>query len=283
MNRISTLILTSLCCSAFVAAQEPSPRGEQPAEPATGRATPAAAERDGEAAERPKLVELGQKLPRPISLPNIDGEVTRSGSLLGRIVVVNFWSITCPIMKGWESRLSAIHSEYSDKDVAFLMINSNAANGEIGDAEPKEPDGEPYAKIRNFLAKNELPYEVLVDQDGSIARLFQAKTTPHIYVFDKTGTLVYRGAIDDDANGKKAEDERQNHLRDVLDALLADEKVEPYETRQVGCAIKPARAKVDGAERGDAGRDGSRAKRGRSEAGGEEAGRGGPERRSGGR
>src|SRR5690606_4021716 len=105
-------------------------------------------------------------------------------------------------------------------------------NGEIGDAEPKEPDGKPYSKIRSFLAKNELPYEVLVDQDGSIARLFQAKTTPHVYVFDKTGTLVYRGAIDDDANGKKAEDERQNHLRDVLDALLADDKVEPYETRQ---------------------------------------------------
>ncbi|MGA1523469.1 MAG: redoxin domain-containing protein [Planctomycetota bacterium] len=187
--------------------------------------------------EKPKLLELGGKLPGSLSLADIDGAAVRSQSLRGKVVVVNFWSFTCPIMKGWEPRLKAIHDEYTDREVVFLMVNSNVGNGEIGDGEPAKEGDKPYAKIRGYLSENELPYRVLVDHGSKIADVFQAKTTPDVYVFDPEGVLVYRGLIDDDPRGNKGEKATQ-HLRVVLEQLLAGEKVEPKATTPIGCGIK---------------------------------------------
>jgi hypothetical protein len=125
------------------------------------------------------------------------------------------------------------------------MINSNEGNGEIADRKA-EGDKKPYQKIRDYLAKNELPYEVLVDHDSIVAGRFDAKTTPHVYVFDKDAKLVYRGLIDDDARGDKG-DAATHHLRDTLDTLLLGRMVKPSETRPHGCSIKkPAGARGRG-------------------------------------
>lgn len=191
--------------------------------------------------KKPVVLELGKQLPVPVALPDIDGTVHRSAQFAERVVVVNFWSTTCPIMRGWEGRLAAIQREYAGKGVVFLMVNSNESNREIDDGEPTEEGVKPYAKIRRYLADHELPYTVLVDHQSTIADLFGAKTTPDLFVFDTTGTLVYRGLIDDDSSGRKGEKATQ-FLRPVLDQLLAGEKVEPSETTPMGCGIKRPRA-----------------------------------------
>lgn len=221
-------LLVSLSIAALVSAPA---LAQDPPKPQPAK------EQEKQEEKKPQLLEIGKTLPRAIALPDIDGNQVRSQQFRDRIVVVNFWSITCPIMKGWESRLAAIQEEYGEKGVAFLMINSNEGNGEIGDKEPAEEGDKPYQKIRDHLAAKELPYRVLVDHGSEIADLFQAKTTPDIYVFDKEGTLVYRGLIDDDPRGNKGE-KRVEYLRDVLDKLLAGEAVEPMETSPIGCGIK---------------------------------------------
>jgi peroxiredoxin len=234
-----TLVLAALAAAPVLAQTPPAPAPVPAQDPQQ--------DPEGKEKAKPVLLELGKTLPKPIALPDIDGEVHRSQQYAGKVVVVNFWSTTCPIMKGWESRYAAIHRAYAEQGVVFLTINSNEGNGEIGDREPKKEGDLPYQKIRDHLKAHELPYEVLVDHQSQVADLFQARTTPDIFVFDSKGVLVYRGLIDDDPRGDKGE-KTTHHLKTVLDALLAGEAVEPLATKPIGCGIKrPAAA--DGGRR----------------------------------
>ena len=234
MNRILALVTIAAALTTASTAQEKEPPARQ--EKSQKAALDAAA-------EKAPVVALGKKVTGKIVLADIDGEEHELFDLEDKITVVNFWSITCPIMQGWEDRMSAIHEQYSKKGVQFVTINSNVANGEIAEGDVEEGE-KPYAKIRDYLKKNELPYTVLVDKGSKVADVFKAKTTPDIFVFDKEGVLVYRGLIDDDARGSKGEKAKQ-YLRTTLDAVLAGEKVEASETKPQGCNIKRPRKASD--------------------------------------
>jgi thiol-disulfide isomerase/thioredoxin len=237
MSRILTAALAGALVLVPLTAQE------QGAE-ATPKKAPPAADKAA-AAKEPEALQLGAVVDAAIALPDLDGRTYSTKDFAGRITVVNFWSTTCPIMRGWEGTLKKIVGDYADKGVTFLMINSNEGNGEIADRKA-EKDKQPYQKIRDYLAKNELPYTVLVDHDSIVAGRFDAKTTPHVFVFDKEAKLVYRGLIDDDARGDEGE-EATHHLRDTLDTLLLGRLVKPTETRPHGCSIKkPAGARGRG-------------------------------------
>lgn len=189
---------------------------------------------------------------RKLGLKDIDGKDLSVRALGGKTVVVNFWATRCPVQRGYEKRLAKIVADYEKKGVVFLMVNSNAMNGELSkDAvkgrapdEPTEKELEKsYPEIRATLRKHELPYRVIVDDESKLANLFGAKTTPDIFVFDAKRTFVYRGAIDDDQRGRKVD---ETYLTDVLDTLLDPKKtMKAYETPSVGCSIKrPKKAKV---------------------------------------
>ena len=81
-------------------------------------------------------------------------------------------------------------------------------------------------------------YPILTDFDGKIGHLYGAKTTPHMSVIDKKGTLVYEGAIDDDSRGGKSPSERMNYVATALDQLLAGETVATPRTKAYGCSVK---------------------------------------------
>ncbi len=236
---MKALLTTSLsfCLAAPLFAQE---GGKEPAKPA-----PAAAEK----AEAPKKLQLGQRLNGETTLLDIDGKPQNAHDLLGTITVVNFYSIKCPIQAAWDTRLALIQKDFEGQGVVFLHIDSNAT--EIGEAPPRvEGDAKPYANIRDHLKAKDLPFRVFVDHGNKIADVFEAKTTPHVYVFGKDGKLVYKGLVDDDQKDRNA-DNRQNHLRDVLGKLTKGEKVEPFATKEEGCSIKRTKAAPAGADKGD--------------------------------
>ena len=187
----------------------------------------------------PKVLKLGAKVGGDIVLNDIDGKAWKTAGLPGHLTVVTFWSITCPIMAGWEGTLSKIQTDYADKGVDFVIINSNEGNGEIGDREPAG-DAAAYQKIRDHLKKKHLPYRVLPDHQSLVAERFGALTTPDVFVFNKDAELVYRGLIDDDLRGDKGET-ATHYLRDVLDTLLLGKFVRPSETKPHGCGIKKPR------------------------------------------
>jgi peroxiredoxin len=192
----------------------------------------------------PKVLELGQRPSGDITMTDLDGKSVRAKDLMGKIVVVNFYSIQCPIQRDWDARLAEIQGKHQKEDVVFLHINSN--HTEIGkEPEAAKPDSKPYAKVRKHLEDNKFPFRVLLDHGNKIADLFGARTTPHIYVFNRQGQLVYRGLVDDDQKNRNP-DSRNNYLNDVLDKLSQNKEFEPFANKEVGCSIKRVNANEGG-------------------------------------
>ncbi|MCA8965774.1 MAG: redoxin domain-containing protein [Planctomycetes bacterium] len=227
MQFFSKLVSFS-CLAAVLAAQDPTPvpaPAKKPPEP-----QPAVE------ASAPKTLALGQRLDGKLTLLDIDGKPQKAHDLMGQITVVNFWSLQCPVQADWNNRLADLQKQYGAKGVTFLHIDSNVK--EIDDGPSTVEEGtKPYAKIRAALEQKKLPFRMLVDPGNKVADVFEAKTTPHIYVFGKDGRLIYRGLVDDDQKDRN-KDSRNNYLADTLDKLLADEKVEPFSTKETGCSIK---------------------------------------------
>jgi thiol-disulfide isomerase/thioredoxin len=173
---------------------------------------------------------LGDKIDGSIALRDIDGKLHELKSYRGKILVLDFWSVRCPWSIGYEERFKAFHEKHVGKDLAFLAINPN--HTEV-DAEAKDP----YALIRKYVKEQKLPYPILIDEGNVIADRFDARTTPHVFVIDAAGKLVYRGSLDDDPKGERGE-EATPFLANVIAELRAGKEVSVPETRPKGCSIK---------------------------------------------
>ncbi|MFO1077191.1 MAG: redoxin domain-containing protein [Planctomycetota bacterium] len=238
-------------------AQEPAKETPPPAEKPR--------QQDGKP-DAPKTLQLGARVDGKTTLADIDGNTVTAHEFMGKVTVISFYSIQCPIQAAWDSRLAQIQKDFAADGVVFLHIDSNVS--EIGEAPPQaEGDAKPYANIRDHLKAKGLPFRVLVDHGNKVADLFDARTTPHVYVFGKDGKLVYKGLVDDDQKDRHAAD-RNNYLRDVLGKLLKDEKVEPFATKEQGCSIKRVGAGGAGGRSGRGGGRGSSGGRGGNEGGG---------------
>jgi len=224
------------------------------------------------AAEKPapKKLELGQRIDGALTLLDIDGKEQKAMDLMGKVTVVNFYSIQCPVQAQWDERLAQIQKDFAEQGVVFLHIDSNVT--EIGEKAPEQPKADdpeakkPYENVRAHLAEKGLPFRVLVDHGNKVADLFAATSTPHVYVFGVDGKLVYKGLVDDDQRDTK-HDTRTNYLRDVLGKLTKGETVEPSSTRAVGCSIK----RLGGNNRGGGRRPRGEGRR-RGEGGGQRGG-----------
>ena len=79
-------------------------------------------------------------------------------------------------------------------------------------------------------------YQYLVDNKSKLANTFNAKTTPHIFLFDETNKLIYKGSIDN--NYKDRSNVTEFYLKDAMDQMLKNEKIEISSTKAIGCSIK---------------------------------------------
>lgn len=149
----------------------------------------------------------------------------------GKIVVLEWFNPDCPFVKRHHEKLTtmtALETRYRDKGVAWLAINSGA------------PGQQGNGLARNQQARREykMEYPVLIDEPGIVGRQYGAKTTPHMFVIGKDGTVLYAGGIDDDPRGQKSE--RVNFVAAALDEALAGKKIEKARTDPYGCSVKYA-------------------------------------------
>ncbi len=159
------------------------------------------------------------------TLPDTEGNTYEPGGAPATVVV--FTCNHCPYALAWHDRIVALARDYAGRGVRVLAINSN-------DAE-RYPRDSPDA-MRARVQRGEfdgVPY--LRDETQEVARAYDAKTTPDVFVLDAGGVLRYRGAPDGDYD-----DPPQNaaFVRDTLDAVLAGRKPGLAETPPVGCSIK---------------------------------------------
>ncbi len=86
------------------------------------------------------------------------------------------------------------------------------------------------------MKKNDITYPVLMDASGMVGHMYDAKSTPHMFVIDQKGNLAYTGAIDDDPMGSS--DHPRNYVEEAVTSLLKGSAVAVAKTKQYGCSVK---------------------------------------------
>lgn len=133
----------------------------------------------------------------------------------------------CPYALAWHDRIADVASEYEDRGVVTMAINSNDA-----DRYPRDS----YDAMRQRVAADggwPMPY--LHDASQEVARAYGAEKTPDVFVLDGDGALRYRGAPDGDYDDPG---QRAAWLREALDSILGGETPKRAQTKPVGCSIK---------------------------------------------
>lgn len=171
-----------------------------------------------------KAVAIGKEA-SDFELPDAEGKTYRLSDFRGKFVMIHFWSTTCPFVVRYEPRIQQIARDYANKEVTVLAIDSNI--------------NETSEEIQKVAKERGVNYPVLVDRGSKIADDFGAITTPHVYILDRDGKLIYEGSVDDQG---WSEDNpvTKNYVRDVLDALVANQPVPYSKIKTFGCTVKRA-------------------------------------------
>lgn len=166
------------------------------------------------------------------TLTDIDGNVRQLSALKGRTVVLEWTNPECPfVRKHYESgNMPKLQKAATADGVMWLSINSGG-EGQQGDYEK--------AQVEQWQHKlGAAPTAYLRDRDGKVGHLYGARTTPHIFIINPQGTLVYEGAIDSIRSANKADIARAtNYVSATLTALKENRPVEPSATQPYGCGV----------------------------------------------
>ena len=174
----------------------------------------------------------GQKAPS-FTLKDSNGQEHSLSDFKGKYVVLEWVNFDCPFVhKHYSSgNMQRLQRTYTGKGVVWLSVCSSAP-GKQGFFE-----GEDLAK--RIASEQNSSTAYLVDADGQVGQLYGAKATPHMFVINPEGVLLYAGAIDDIASTDKADIAKAtNYVREVLDAALAGRSVDIKTTRAYGCSVK---------------------------------------------
>lgn len=177
-------------------------------------------------------VETGEIAPDFI-LQDVHGVTHELSQYEGKFVVLEWLNPDCPfVIKHYDSyNMQDLQAEFTEEGVIWLSIVSSAS-GKQGSYEPAE-----QAKIN--AEKEGMQTAVLLDTDGSVGRLYDAKTTPHMFVIDQGGMIIYQGAIDSIAGTDPGEiEESENYVRSALYEAMEGEVVSISTTRPYGCSVK---------------------------------------------
>ena len=164
------------------------------------------------------------------NLKGTDGKMHSLDGVKGeKGTAVVFTCNECPFAKGYEDRLIALAKEYQPRGIGFVAINANDAKLVPGDAFE--------FMVKRAQDKN-LPYPYVLDDTQAIATAYGARVTPHVFLLDGSGKLVYRGRVDDSLEQDKV---RQHDFADALEALTTGQPVKVAETKAFGCGVKYAK------------------------------------------
>ncbi len=180
--------------------------------------------------EKYEMLAIGQKAPKAdVRMADISGkQVSLNDIKKENGLLVIFSCNTCPFVLAWEDRYPGLGKQCSKNNIGMVLINSNAKFREGVDSKEE---------MKKHAADKNYNCFYAVDENSEVANAFGAKTTPHVYLFDKNMNLVYRGAIDD-TEGRGDVTPKEMYLQNALDNLAAGKKVNPAETKSVGCSIK---------------------------------------------
>lgn len=158
------------------------------------------------------------------TLTSTTGETVKLSDYSGKIVVLEWANPDCPFVKRhYEAKtMQNLAEKYKAQDVVWLAISSTHFH-----------DND---RLTKWISEAGIAHPVLNDKDGTVGKLYGAKTTPHMFVIDTKGDLVYNGAIDNDASGDMKTP--VNYVDQVLTQLTAGQGVTQEATKPYGCSVK---------------------------------------------
>jgi peroxiredoxin len=199
-------------------------------EAAAQAAEPAAAAAEPQASDKPVI----GKLAPDFTLVDETGKSHSLSEYRGKYVVLEWFNIPCPYVRRHykEQTFDKTIEAVGGDDFVWLAIDTTHDNLPANTLDWKATANE----------NRKVDYPVLQDPNGKVGRLYEAKTTPHMFVIDPQGVLRYMGAIDDDPRGQKAVEERTNYVVDAVKALREGKEIEQSSTTPYGCTVKYAPA-----------------------------------------
>lgn len=174
---------------------------------------------------------VGQPAP-DFSLTDTVGKTVSLSSFKGSLVVLEWNNPGCPfVRKHYQGNLQSLQKTYTGKGVAWLAINSTRDDS---------ADYLPPTQLARWMSEQGAsPTATLMDEDGTVGAAYGARVTPHMYLIDARGVLVYAGGIDSIASARVADIEKAtNYVRQGLDELLAGKPVSKSTSLPYGCSIK---------------------------------------------
>ncbi len=156
-------------------------------------------------------------------------------ALQGKTIVLEWVNFGCPFVKKHYGahNMQALQEKATKDGVVWISVFSSA-EGKEGYQTAKEA-------LADVQKQGAHPTHIVMDPDGTLGKLYDAKTTPHLYVVDKEGTLAYMGAIDDKPSANPDDIKgAKNYVSAALDALAKGEKVADANTKPYGCGVKYA-------------------------------------------
>lgn len=179
-------------------------------------------------------VDVGIDKPAPdFTLKDTHGQEHVLSDYQGKYVVLEWINFGCPfVQKHYNSgNMQKLQKTYAEKDVVWLSICSSAP-GKQGHHSPEEIE----KQLKEWEAA---PTAYLIDEEGTVGRQYGAKTTPHMFIINPEGNLIYAGGIDDIPSTDMDDIEKaKNYVAAALDAAMADKEIADQSTKPYGCSVK---------------------------------------------
>ncbi|MEE2788194.1 MAG: redoxin domain-containing protein [Myxococcota bacterium] len=229
---LAILFMTGTTMTACAKDKQPPAEAGQTTAPKTApvQVPAAAAQKATTSASAPnKKAKLGEMAP-DFTLPQVGGSPVKLSRFLGKTVVLEWFNPDCPFVKlahrdGPLPKNAAAHIQ---DGAVWLAINSGG------------PGKQGHGVARNTAAKAEykLTWPILLDETGQVGKAYGATRTPHMYVINAEGILVYRGALDSTRGGGYDRGDYTNYLANALSSVKAKKPIAEAETKAWGCSVK---------------------------------------------
>jgi peroxiredoxin len=172
---------------------------------------------------------IGSALPMAdIKLKDINGkQVSIKDATLKNGVLVMFSCNTCPYVVKNQERTKQVAAFAKENNIGVILLNSNEGSRDGADS---------YTAMQSYAKNQGYDFYYAVDTDSKIANALGASRTPEIYLFDASGTLRYKGAIDD--NPSDAGNVKRLHAKEAISQMATGKEIAVKESRSVGCGIK---------------------------------------------
>lgn len=174
----------------------------------------------------------GEQAP-DFTVSDSQGKTQSLSKYKGKHIVLEWFNKDCPYVKKHygSDNMQKLQREYTQKGAIWLTVLSSA---------PGKQGHETVEQVNATMKeKKGSPTAVLLDPEGKLGKLYGAKTTPHLFIVNPEGKLVYQGAIDDKATSDPEDIKTaKGYVRQALDQSMSGKPVDPASTVPYGCSVK---------------------------------------------